>query len=163
MSSLTLLVPSLIHTYSSLSEHGIATHYIPSHRVPILLQHLSALEESEGANRRIMEALEELYFDPENTEPPSPLSGDVRDALDSAFSHNEVESIVKALQDYAESDNTAVSSWASAALDAMEERSPTSMKVALMAIRRGKTMNLLQALEMELNIAAAFCVRPLPT
>lgn len=109
-----------------------------------------------------MEALEELYFDPDSSETPSPLGGDVREALDTAFAHNEVEDIVAKLVEYAQSDSTTVSNWATTTLQAMEERSPTSLKVALKAIRKGKNMNLLSALEMELNIAAAFCVRRLP-
>ena len=123
-----------------------------------MLQHLAALEDPTGAPRRINEALEGLYYDFEGGEAPSPLMGDVREALDSAFSHDDVEKIFKALVGYAGSSNTAVSEWASATLKEMEIRSPTSLKVALLALRRGKQMNLLQALEMELNIAAAFCV-----
>lgn len=68
----------------------------------------------------------------------------------------ELQSILKG------STHESVRSWAQETLDALSMRSPTSLKVALAAVRRGKNMPLLEALQMEMNIATAFCVRVLP-
>lgn len=92
-------------------------------------------------------------------EPTSSLVGDLRIALDSAFRHDSVEVIVQDLKLLAaESDKEDIRQWAKGTLNTLALRSPTSLKVALMAVRRGKSMTLLEALQMEMNIATAFCV-----
>lgn len=54
--------------------------------------------------------------------------------------------------------NTEIRAWAEETLSVMNMRSPTSLKVALEAIRKGKQLSLLEALNMELKIATAYCV-----
>jgi 3-hydroxyisobutyryl-CoA hydrolase len=102
--------------------------------------------------------IEELACEREQYELSSPLVGDIRVALDSAFSHNSVEEIFRDLQEFSNRSDAAVSKWAKQTLDTLRMRSPTSLKVALMAIRRGKNMPLLETLQMELGIATAYCV-----
>ena len=88
------------------------------------------------------------------------LTGARRVALDIAFGHNRVEEIFESLKQLSqEHRNSDIQQWAKTTLDALEQRSPTSLKVALQAIRRGRGLTLLQALQTELNIATAFCVR----
>lgn len=90
----------------------------------------------------------------------SPLVGSLRVALDSAFKHDRVEDIFADLEKLSqESEHENVRQWARKTLDTLHLRSPTSLKVALTAIRRGRNSTLLEALQMELNIATAFCVR----
>jgi len=137
-------------------EHGLATHYIPSARVPLLLESLAALERPSYA--QVNEAIEDLHYDIEPTEPVAPLSGAIRVALDSAFSEETVEGIIAALQVIATNDTGVnVAQWAKDTLALLEERSPTSLKIALMAIRKGKLLDLLESFKMELGIATAFC------
>ncbi|KAA1469386.1 ClpP/crotonase [Dentipellis sp. KUC8613] len=136
-------------------EHGFATHFISSHRVPILLERLAALEDPTLA--QIDSVLEELYFEREPTDPATPLIGAIRVALDSAFAHNSVEEIIKALEGHAAGGNADVIPWAKNTLASLNKVSPTSLRVALLAIRKAKTMNLLDVLKMEASIAAAFC------
>jgi len=137
------------------SEHGLATHYISSARVPMLLESLAALEKPTYA--QVNEAIEDLP-----TDPVSPLSGAIRTALDSAFSQETVEGIVAKLKTFTTDDKGAdVLQWAKDTLATLEERSPTSLKIALMAIRKGKLLGLLECLRMELGIATAFCVSSL--
>ncbi|TFK42453.1 3-hydroxyisobutyryl-CoA hydrolase [Crucibulum laeve] len=141
-------------------EHGFATHYIPSRRVPMLLDRLAALEDSHP--RKINQTIEELSSEREPTEPPAPFVGPKRTALDYAFRHNEVEKIILELEKLQTHEIESVGKWATDTLGILHLRSPTSLKVALKAIRKGKKMSLLEALEMELGIATAFCSRASP-
>lgn len=139
------------------SEHGFATHFVESRRIPALLERLAALETP--THQRINALLEEARSERDPEEVSTAIVGAKREALDAAFSHNTVEKIVAALQDISSSHrDEGVRQWAVETLEEIDKRSPTSLKVALAAIRRGKHMTLLDALQMEMNIATAFCV-----
>lgn len=107
-------------------------------------------------------AIEELHYEREPGEPPAPFTGAKRVALDAAFCHDQVEKIIHSLKSYAGGNDATVSDWAKETLSALHMRSPTSLKVALQAIRKGKGMSLLEALQMELRISTAFCVSQFP-
>ncbi|KAF8651425.1 hypothetical protein AX16_004727 [Volvariella volvacea WC 439] len=136
-------------------EHGFATHYIPARRVPVLQQRLAALENPQPA--LIDQAIEELSAERDPDEPAMRFSGDKRAALDFAFRHNKVEEIIKDLQRLSRDSNPDVSRWAVDTLALLEHRSPTSLKVALRAVREGKRKSLLEVLNMEMRIATAYC------
>ncbi|KAI0822832.1 3-hydroxyisobutyryl-coenzyme A hydrolase [Trametes gibbosa] len=137
-------------------EHGFATHFVESRRIPALLERLAALETP--THQRINALLEEARSERDPEEVSTAIVGAKREALDAAFSHNTVEKIVAALQDISSSHrDEGVRQWAVETLEEIDKRSPTSLKVALAAIRRGKHMTLLDALQMEMNIATAFC------
>ncbi|KDR81742.1 hypothetical protein GALMADRAFT_135147 [Galerina marginata CBS 339.88] len=136
-------------------EHGFATHFIPSKRIPILLDRLAELDQPHAS--LVDRTIEDLSAEREPSEPPAPLTGAKRVALDYAFRHNTVEEIVKDLEIFAQSEDMEVAKWAANTLTMLHLRSPTSLKVALEAIRRGSKLSLLQALDMELKIATAFC------
>ncbi|KAF9261400.1 3-hydroxyisobutyryl-coenzyme A hydrolase [Marasmius fiardii PR-910] len=147
-------------------EHGLATHFIPSRRVPNVLESVSALNDSSTAQKpsqeiyykRINEIIEENSSETEQSGIlVSEFVGAKRAAIDFAFRHNEVEKIYEDLKAFQKHRDPAISEWASKTLESLDLRSPTSLKVALRAIRSGRTKNLLQALEMELQIAAACC------
>jgi len=151
-----VFLPEVVLT-AYLSEHGLATHYIPSARVPLLLESLAGLEKP--TYTQVNEAIEDLHYDRESSDPVAPLSGEIRVALDSAFSQATVKGIISVLQTYVTGGATAeVVQWAKDTLSMLEERSPTSLEVALTAIRKGKSLDLLESFKMELGIAAAFCV-----
>ena len=125
--------------------------------MPLLLESLSGLEKPTYA--QVNEAIEDLHYEREPSDPIAPLSGEVRVALDSAFSQATVQGIISALQTYVTGGTTAeVVQWAKDTLSMLEERSPTSLEVALAAIRKGKSLDLLESFKMELGIAAAYCV-----
>jgi 3-hydroxyisobutyryl-CoA hydrolase len=105
--------------------------------------------------------IEDFSAEREPDEPLPSFVGATRVALDSAFCHNTVEEIIGELQALTETEDLSVKHWASETLAMLLARSPTSLKVALEAIRRGRQMTLGRALNMELKIATAFCVRPL--
>jgi 3-hydroxyisobutyryl-CoA hydrolase len=143
-------------TYHIVSELGFATHYIPSRRIPVLLERLAALE---GAHVSVIDhTIEEFSSERQPDEPPMPFSGAKRNALDFAFQHNKVERIFEELEALTHNEDPSISKWATDTLTTLKLRSPTSLKVALKAIRKGKTMTLLEALDMELKIATAYCV-----
>jgi len=122
----------------------------------MLLDRLAELHEPHAS--LIDRTIEDFVAEREPTEPPAPFTGAKRSALDSAFRHNSVEEIVKDLEVLSQaSADPSVKQWASDTLAMLHMRSPTSLKVALRAIRRGKELTLLQTLNMELKIAAAFC------
>ncbi|KAJ7940211.1 3-hydroxyisobutyryl-CoA hydrolase [Mycena leptocephala] len=136
-------------------DHGFATHFIPSRRVPLLLDGLSNLETTDKSI--IDRTLEELSSEREPEEPPAPFIDEKRIALDYAFRHDRVERIIAELELFSMDPNPTINQFASATLQMLHDRSPTSLKVALKAIRLGKTQTLKEALNMELKIATAFC------
>lgn len=123
----------------------------------MLLDRLSNLETTDKAS--IDRTLEELCSEREPEEAPAPFIDEKRTAIDLAFRHNTVERIIADLEAFAMDNNEAIKQWASETLQMLHDRSPTSLKVALKAIRLGATQTLVEALNMELKIATAFCVR----
>jgi 3-hydroxyisobutyryl-CoA hydrolase len=123
--------------------------------VESLIKHLSSLEDPTA--EMIDRTIEESYDLPEKRELSSSLVGRVRAALDESFRLNTVEGILGKLENL-ESRQDPVGEWARSTLKALSERSPTSLKVTLELIRRGKNMSLAQALQMEYNMATAYCV-----
>lgn len=139
------------------SEHGFATHFIPARRIPMLLDRLAELHDPHAS--LIDRTIEDFSAERGPDEPPAPFFGAKRSALDSAFCHNSVEQIIKDLQVFSQrSADASVKQWASDTLAMLHMRSPTSLKVALKAIRQGRNISLLDSLNMELKIATAFCV-----
>jgi 3-hydroxyisobutyryl-CoA hydrolase len=146
-----------MHNADYHSELGFATHFIPSRRIPILLDRLAGLE---SAHITVIDkTIEEFAAERQPEDAPTPLTGDTRVALDWAFRHNSVSKIVQDLEKLSAHQNPSVADWAKQTLDTLHLRSPTSLKVALKAIREGRRMTLLDALQMEVKIAGAFCVR----
>ena len=107
----------------------------------------------------INDLLEQESSERDPDEATSSFVGAKRLALDSAFGHDSVEAIFAELTDISNGHKEEdIRQWAASTLEMLNLRSPTSLKVALAAIRRGKEMSLLDALQMEMNIATAFCV-----
>ncbi|KAG1756342.1 3-hydroxyisobutyryl-coenzyme A hydrolase [Suillus paluster] len=136
-------------------ELGFATHFVSSRTVPNLLTRLSDLEDPSSA--MIDKTIEDHHAKRLPDEPVGKLTGRTRQALDMAFRHNTVEEIVEDLTKLTATSDETVAKWASETLKTLHMRSPTSLKVALEAVRRGKEMTLLEALQMEMGIATAYC------
>ncbi|KAF8559742.1 3-hydroxyisobutyryl-coenzyme A hydrolase [Imleria badia] len=136
-------------------ELGLATHYVPSRTIPSLMDRLAEYEHP--SLTQINCTIEDLHSERQPDEPSGKLMGAVRNALDSAFRHNSVEKILDSLATLSSSPDTRVSGWAKQTLETLHMRSPTSLKVALAAIRRGGNMSLRDALQMEMGIATAYC------
>ena len=124
-----------------------------------MLENLASLDNP--TYHQIDSLLAEHATELETSEPFTPFAGRLRVALDSVFRHDSVEKIFNSLEKMATSDkDEGVRQWAQTTLDTLQLRSPTSLKVALAAIRKGKDMQLSEVLQMELNIATAYCVCP---
>ncbi|KAG8907992.1 hypothetical protein FRB99_001158 [Tulasnella sp. 403] len=136
-------------------ESGVATHYVSSHRIPSLLERLTNLERPTPEN--INDAIEEFHSERLPEDPPSSLAGPRRQAVDSVFAHQTVEKIMSALEHVEKDAAHPESAWAGRTLAVMRSHSPTSLRIALEALQRGKGMTLGQALTMEQGIATAFC------
>ncbi|GJJ13106.1 hypothetical protein Clacol_007356 [Clathrus columnatus] len=139
-------------------ELGLGTHFISSSRLPDLKAHLAALPEGlslDKVNNHINTTIEELYVERNADEPPSLLVGKVRSAVDTAFSQRTVETIMDTLSELSETQDE-VGRWAKVTLEELQLRSPTSLRVSLEAVRRGKGMSLEEVLNMELGIATAY-------
>lgn len=140
-----------------LSENGFATHFVPSRRIPQLLAQLAALHDP--TPQMINSLIEEHYGEPLSDETSNAITGEIRDAVDTAFGHDTVEEIFTSLEGLKRSPLDSVAKWAKDTLEVLELRSPTSLKVALNAVRLGKKMDLAEVLRMEMGIATAFLVR----
>lgn len=102
--------------------------------------------------------IEDHYEESIADEKSNPFVGDVRSAIDTAFRHDSVDEIVESLIEMRENGTRSVKKWADKTLTTLELRSPTSLKVTLQALRRGKDLSLAEALRMEMGIATAFLV-----
>ncbi|KAI0032817.1 3-hydroxyisobutyryl-coenzyme A hydrolase [Vararia minispora EC-137] len=145
-------------------ELGLATHYIPSNRISILSDRLAMVEKV--SFEHVNNALNELHGEREPSDPPSRFLGAIRNALDDAFSQRDVQGIIDRLNLYGSGEVSGSSAevvrWAKDTLNMLEDRSPTSLKVALKAVRKGKTMSLLEAFDMEMGMASVYCTGSVP-
>ncbi|KAI8337730.1 ClpP/crotonase-like domain-containing protein [Chlamydoabsidia padenii] len=127
---------------------GIATHYIPSSRLPALEERLIDLETSEhDIIQRVLEKFVEL--------PPAKKIGfpqSVRNSIDRCFRHNTLEDIIKSL------DEEKQTSWTRETRHKLLTMSPTSLRVTLKALRKSKGMSLTDCLKMEFDLMQKFLV-----
>lgn len=127
---------------------GLATHYVPSERLPALETALRTLNLSgsdiEAAHASVMAAIGRLSEDPL----PAPIERLRRD-IDRCFAADSVEQVIDNLR----ADG---SEWARKTAETILARSPTSLKVAFEQIRRGGALDLDQALILEYRMSQAF-------
>ncbi|ANB14081.1 Ehd3p [Sugiyamaella lignohabitans] len=137
---------------------GIATHYVPSNRIPDLEARLSELSTSSSA----IANTEDLYqvinttindFTETVDNYKFPITPDQIKLINSAFAKETVEDIIAAL----EADG---SEFALATKKTILERSPTAVKVALAAIRRGASMDIRTTLNEEFFLSEQFSHSP---
>ncbi|CAG8503292.1 10539_t:CDS:2 [Ambispora leptoticha] len=122
---------------------GVATHYIPSERLPYLEERLCELESDD--HEVINAAIEDYVAEPDN-ETRYSLSGDIRNSIDRL---NTVEEIVAVL----EKENTP---WAKETRDIILKMSPTSLKVTLHLMRVGKNLGIADCFNLEYRLAQKF-------
>jgi 3-hydroxyisobutyryl-CoA hydrolase len=134
------------------SMAGIATHFVPSQRIPELIQRLSALEsdEMEVVNDTIEDYTLESNQDAWRQ---WSLGGKTRLDIDRHFKHKTINSIIQSLE-------TDSSNWAKQTLKTLKKMSPTSLMVTLMALRRGEKMNFIDCFDMEYRLSTQFLKTP---
>ncbi|KAI8323438.1 ClpP/crotonase [Martensiomyces pterosporus] len=128
---------------------GIATHYVPSERLPLLEQRLQELATSDY--EVVNQAIEEFVDQPEDAAKGIAYSlAGVRDAIDRCFRFNNVELIVEALKQEQEHKE-----WAQTTLATLEQMSPSSLKLALEQLRNGRRLDIQMAFNLELRLASS--------
>ena len=139
---------------------GIATHYIDSSSLGNLTARLSELVFPDYMSMQeklsiIDDTIEEfgtgLPFDE-----PMLLAGELRKAIDRCFSYESVEEIKQSL----EQERGETEEWAKNTLKTLEERSPTSMKVALKQMQLGRNWNISETFQREYHVASKFMEHP---
>ncbi|KAI9326341.1 hypothetical protein DFJ73DRAFT_866458 [Zopfochytrium polystomum] len=118
---------------------GVATHHLPSDRIPALIEHLCTVKTSD---LRILDDAIAAFLDasPSLDEWKSwALGGSVGDTINRCFQHDTFTEIVKAL----EKENTSASKEA---LDLLEKRSAADLELALKCLSLGSRVDLATSL-----------------
>ncbi|KAF2087811.1 ClpP/crotonase [Saccharata proteae CBS 121410] len=145
--------------------HGIATHYVHSSSLPDLEARLGELTFNDDATPRDQFKIIDATIEEFVTGLPSPrpqLTGRVRQAIDYAFGplQKSIHDIIATLNEFKEGGDPVLSEWATKTLATMEQRSPTSVMVALQQMRIGQAWSISQAFKHEFNIASKFMAHP---
>lgn len=122
---------------------GIATHYIPSDRQDRILEGLVAADWSEDAKLTVDAVLSGLA-----DEPGEATLAAQQGEIDAAFSGESVEAIVAALE-------ASDSAFLKERLARFEAFSPTSMKLTLAQLRRGRELDFDACMTMEYRLSQA--------
>ncbi len=151
---------------------GIATHYIDSSVLPSLTTRLSELQFRDYATlpsrlRLVNDTLSEFSSSlPSPTDlPPEAkygnLTGNLRAAIDRCYGYTSIEEILAALEAESQSTSpTAMPEWAVETLSTIKTRSPTSLKVTLQQLRRGRAWDIRETFIREHKIASRFMSQP---
>ncbi|KAI7869894.1 mitochondrial 3-hydroxyisobutyryl-CoA hydrolase [Spinellus fusiger] len=129
---------------------GIATHFVPSSRLPALESRLSELGSS---NRDVVNTAIEEFSAEYNPKLRLSLGGAIRKTIDSCFKFNTVEEIIEAL----EKDG---SDFALETKDTLLQRSPTAVKVTLQQMRMGASLSVAQCFKMEYRLLQSVAIQP---
>ncbi len=122
----------------------LITHYIPS-------AHFHVIEDALADNHPIDRLLDGLQRDPGEGE-----LARLTPAIDRIFGAPSVEEILERLDAETGHDET----WAKATAAEMRKKCPTSLKLAFAQLKRGKALDLAQALKLEYRIASLMVARP---
>lgn len=120
---------------------GIATHYVPGPHEAEIIDALTASEWAGDPRKVVDKALAGFAADPG----PAPLA-ERQAAIDRCFGRDRVEDILRALE--AEGGD-----WAQSTLETLGQRSPTSLKLTLAALRRGARMDFDACMTMEYRLS----------
>eukprot|EP00216_Chloropicon_sp_CCMP2111_P004396 CAMPEP_0198240892 /NCGR_PEP_ID=MMETSP1446-20131203/5879_1 /TAXON_ID=1461542 ORGANISM="Unidentified sp, Strain CCMP2111" /NCGR_SAMPLE_ID=MMETSP1446 /ASSEMBLY_ACC=CAM_ASM_001112 /LENGTH=375 /DNA_ID=CAMNT_0043923675 /DNA_START=376 /DNA_END=1503 /DNA_ORIENTATION=+ len=128
---------------------GLATHYVPSWRLPYLEERIQDLGESGRDQKSVDLAIKEFE---EDMPMESSILMSKMDRINACFGHNSVEKIAEELGSFADNGDK----WCAEQKKAMAKGSPTSLKVNLELLRRGKSLTLNECLKMEYRLLTRF-------
>jgi enoyl-CoA hydratase len=120
---------------------GVGDDYVPSDRLDDLVKALEEAHYNRGARTAVGRVIADFAVDPGASE----IEG-LRERIDGAFDKQTVEEIIADLE--ASGDE-----WAQKTVATMRGKSPTSMKIALRAIRDGAELDFDECMMMEYRIA----------
>ncbi|KAF0852451.1 mitochondrial 3-hydroxyisobutyryl-CoA hydrolase domain protein [Andalucia godoyi] len=142
---------------------GIATHYVPSPRIPLLLDRLSLLSSSDY--KTVALAIEE-FAEPYERDVAKLSFAPFYEVIREAFSIKQEsvaairESLKKFDHDHRHDANHAVRQFAAKTIAILDKVSPTSLEVTLEQVKRGAKLGLADCLKMELRIASHMMENP---
>ena len=149
---------------------GIATHYLDSSTLSSLTSRLAELEFKDYDDMHTrLETIAATVAEYDSGLPhdePILLAGELRKAIDRCFKYDTMEEIINALEYEQQRENdegvdyTEIRNWATKTLNTLLERSPTSLKVTLAQMRRGRHWNIAEAFQREYHIAGRFMSHP---
>jgi len=120
---------------------GIATHRIPSARIPALIEGLTGTVS--------VDAVLAAFAEPAGEGPVMAR----KSAIDRLFAGDSVEGILAAL-DAEAGTGSAVAAWAAKAAATIRAKSPLSLKIALEQVRRGRTFDFAACMRAEFRIVS---------
>lgn len=123
---------------------GLATHYVPSEKMPELEKRLMCL--NSGDRNAIKSAIEEFSLDVKVDE-ESVLNK--QSTINECFSKDSVEEIIKSFETEARKEGNA---WIGPMLKSLKRSSPTGLKITLRSIREGRNQTLAESLKKEFRL-----------
>eukprot|EP00850_Spirogloea_muscicola_P017172 SM000145S00789 [mRNA] locus=s145:17659:20291:- [translate_table: standard] len=144
---------------AELVDIGLATHYVPSHRLKMLDERWGDMRVGrEEAVRFAIEEHAEIVGLPRdsvlNRQGREPAVATLRNLINECFSAETVEGIIAALEEQ----QRGGAEWCAEPLAALARMSPTSLKVTLRSIREGRRQDLRQCLEKEYRLTGVRAV-----
>ncbi|KAI7857287.1 ClpP/crotonase-like domain-containing protein [Circinella umbellata] len=127
---------------------GIATHYIPSVRLPALEDRLIDLETSD---HEVIHRVLEEFVEPVPTDKIG-MQQSMRKTIDRCFRYDSIDEIMAAL------DREKSTTWIRETRQKLLSASPTALKVTLKALRKARSMTLCESLKMEFDLVQKFMV-----
>ncbi|KAF2302220.1 hypothetical protein GH714_033769 [Hevea brasiliensis] len=123
---------------------GLATHFVPSEKLPELEKHLISL--NSGDEKAVKSAIEEFSMDVQLDEESvlNKLS-----IIDECFSKDTVVDIIKSFEAEATKEGNG---WIGAILKGLKRSSPTGLKITLKSIREGRKQTIAECLKKEFRI-----------
>ncbi|KAG2712676.1 hypothetical protein I3760_04G137300 [Carya illinoinensis] len=123
---------------------GLATHFVPSEKLPVLEKRLISL--NSGDKNAVKSAIEEFSVDVQLDE-NSVLNK--KSIIDECFSKNNVVDIIKSFESEASKEGNG---WIGAYLKGLKRSSPTGLKITLKSIREGRKQTLSNCLKKEFRL-----------
>lgn len=123
---------------------GLATHFVPSEKMPELEKRLMCL--NSGDRNAIKSTIEEFSLDVKVDE-ESVLNK--QSTINECFSKDSVEEIIKSFETEASKEGNA---WIGPMLKSLKRSSPTGLKITLRSIREGRNQTLAESLKKEFRL-----------
>ncbi|XP_060190478.1 3-hydroxyisobutyryl-CoA hydrolase 1-like [Lycium barbarum] len=126
---------------------GLATHFVPSERLPFLEQALIKVNTSDPD---VISAIISRFSNIPKLKAESPYHK--MKIIDHCFSRRTIEEIISSLENY-EALNKKDEYWISSTIQSLKKASPTSLKIALRSLREGRLQGAGSCLIQEYRIA----------
>lgn len=123
---------------------GLATHFVPSEKLPELEKRLISL--NSGYRNAVKSVIEEFSLDVQIDE-ESALNK--KSTIDECFSKDTVEEIIQSCEDEVRKEGNG---WLGAVLKELKRSSPTGLKITLRSIREGRKQTLAECLKKEFRL-----------